>query len=81
MTQAKIRLSPELAELSRSAWEELIYEANLGTEGSEIARRYFINRECEIDIAIDKNTDRTQISRIICKARKRIMLTYNNIRN
>lgn len=81
MTQAKVRVAPELAELSRSAWEELIYEANLGTEGSEIARRYFINKECEIDIAIDKNTDRTQISRIICKARKRIMLTYNNTRN
>lgn len=80
MTQAKVRIAPELAELGRSAWEELIYEANLGTEWSEIACRYFINRECEIDIAIDKNTNRTQISRIVCKARKRIMLTHNNIK-
>lgn len=82
MTQARIRLTPELANLSRSAWEELIYEANLGTEGSEIARRYFINKECQIDIAIDKNTDRTQISRIIGNARRRLIATYQkNIPN
>ena len=76
MTQARIRLTPELAELSRSAWEELITEANLGTETSEIARRYFINKECQIDIAIDKNTDRTQISRVLGKAKRKIEMTF-----
>ena len=75
MTQARIRLTPELADLSRSAWEELIREANLGTEASEIARRYYINKECQIDIAIDKNTDRTQISRIISNSRRKMLLT------
>lgn len=78
MTQARIRVAPELANLSRSAWEQLIYEANLGTETSEIARRYFINKECQIDIAIDKNTDRTQISRVIGNIRRRLIATYQN---
>ena len=79
MTQAKVRVEPELATLTRSAWEGLIYEANLGAEDSEIARRYFINRECQIDIAIDKNTDRTQISRRIGRVRRRLEDVYKKI--
>lgn len=79
MTQAKVRVEPELATLTRSAWEGLIYEANLGAEDSEIARRYFIDRECQIDIAIDKNTDRTQISRRIGRVRRRLEDVYKKI--
>lgn len=81
MTQARIRLTPELANLSRSAWEELITEANLGIEGADIARRYFINHECQIDIAIDKNTDRTQISRVVGKAKRKIEMTFQKTYN
>lgn len=81
MTQAKVRVEPELANLTRSAWEGLIYEANLGAEDGEIARRYFINRECQIDIAIDKNTDRTQISRRIGRVRRRLEDVYKKIPN
>lgn len=78
MTQAKPRISAELAGLSRSAWESLIYEANLGTEDAEVARRYFIDKQCQIDIAIEKNTDRTQISRRLKHARGRIEHIYKS---
>ncbi len=77
MTQAKPRLPDALSGLSRSAWESLIYEANLGREDAEVARRYFIDRECQIDIAIDKDTDRTQISRRLGRARRKIEQLYN----
>lgn len=77
MTQAKVRVEPELATLTRSAWEGLIYEANLGAEDSEIARRYFIERECQIDIAIDKDIDRKTVCRKIGTARKKIKSVYN----
>lgn len=76
MTQAKIRIDPALAELGRSAWESLIYEANLGSELTEIAKHYYIDKRCQVDIAIDTNTDRTQISRKLTQARKRIEQTY-----
>lgn len=79
MTQARIKLEPELACLSRSDWERLIYEANLGAEDSEVAKRYFIDHECQIDIAIDKDTDRTQISRRLSKMRKRLREVYKSI--
>lgn len=76
MTQAKIRIDPALAELSRSAWESLIYEANLGSELTEIAKQYYIDKRCQIDIAIDYNTDRTQISRKLTNSRRRLEKTY-----
>lgn len=72
MVQARPRLSDELADLSRSTWERLIYEANLGVEGTDIARRYFIDKQCQIDIAIDKDIERTQISRKLKFAKKRV---------
>lgn len=76
MTQAKVRIAPELAELSRSAWERLIYESNLGTEDTDIATRYFINKECQIDIAIDKNIERHCVSRRLKMAQARILAIY-----
>lgn len=73
MTQARIKVEPELACLTRSAWEHLIYEANLGAEDTEVARMYFIDHRCQIDIAIDKDTDRTTISRRLKRVHKRLV--------
>lgn len=79
MTQARPRLSNELSGLTRSEWDNLIYEANLGREDAEVARRYFIDKECQIDIAIDKNTDRTQISRRLGRVRRRLQEVHKRI--
>lgn len=79
MSSGKPRLSSELSGLTRSGFEALIYEANLGREDAELARRYFIDHECQIDIAIDKNTDRTQISRRIGRTRRRLEEIYKKI--
>lgn len=79
MTRAKPRLPDELTGLTRSEWDNLIYEANLGREDAEVARRYFIDRECQIDIAIEKDTDRTQISRRLGRVRRRLQDVYKKI--
>lgn len=79
MTQARIRIEPELACLTRSAWERLIYEANLGAEDSEVAKMYFIDHLCQIDIAIEKDADRTTISRRLKRAHKRLTEVYKSI--
>lgn len=82
MTQAKIRIDPQIANLPRSEMERLIYEANLGLEMSAIATRYYINKECQIDIAIDCDKDRTVVSRQIGTARRRIeQIYYNRIKH
>ena len=79
MNYGKPRLPIELSGLTRSDMEALIYEANLGREETELARRYFIDRECQIDIAIEKNTDRTQISRRLGRTRRRLEEVYKKI--
>ena len=76
MTQAKVRIDPALADLSRSAWEALIYEANLGSETTEIAKQYYIDRRCQIDIAIDKDIDRKTVYRKLTTARRRVEQVY-----
>lgn len=79
MTQAKPRLPHELSGLTRSELEHLIHEANLGQEDAEVARRYFIDKECQIDIAIDKDTDRTHICRVVKRSRSKLQEVYRKI--
>lgn len=40
-------------DLTRSEIEMVIYEANLGEEDAYIARRYYVDRVCQIDIAYE----------------------------
>lgn len=40
-------------ELTRSEWEKVLYEANLGRTDTEIARLYFIDRVPQIEIAAE----------------------------
>lgn len=77
MTQARVRIDPQLAALPRSAWEGLIHEANLGDEDSDLARRYFIQKQCQIDIAIDKDMAFRTVQRRLDTAKKSIVQTYN----
>lgn len=76
MTQAKVRIDPALNRLSRSAWENLITEANLGRELTEIAKEYFIDKQCQIDIAIQHDSSRSTVMRQVGHARRRIEEIY-----
>ena len=79
MTQAKPRnIPPDMAALPRSKWEQLIHEANLGKEDTQIATRYFIDKECQIDIAIDMLLSRNTIGSRIERARGRIEKLYRS---
>lgn len=79
MTQAKPRnIPPDMAMLPRSKWEELIREANLGKQDTEIATRYFIDQECQIDIAIDMVLCRNTVGNRIARARGRIEHIYRS---
>lgn len=79
MTQAKPRnIPPDLAVLPRSKWEELIKEANLGKEDTMIAERYFIDKECQIDIAIDMLLCRNTVGNRISHALGRIEKLYRS---
>lgn len=52
----------ELGSMTRSVAERVIYEANLGTEDTKIARMYYIERLPQIEIAAEMQMDRKTIS-------------------
>lgn len=78
MTQARTRVTGEMAYLPRQQWESLISAANLGIENTEIARMYFIDQIPQMDIAIEKGIDRGTVSRRVKTARDKIEHTYLN---
>lgn len=50
---ARVKLPPELADLLRSELETAIKEAALHRDDELIARRYLIDKWCQIDIAAE----------------------------
>ena len=52
----------ELGSMTRSVAEIVSYEANLGAEGTKIARMYYIERLPQIEIAEEMQMDRKTIS-------------------
>lgn len=79
MTQARLKLPPDMAMLPRDKWEELIYSSNLGREGSRIADLYFIQQIPQIDIAEEIGLDRKTVSRRISTARTKIEHNYERL--
>lgn len=60
---ARVRLPGSLGQLLRSQMETAIYEANLGNSDSLIARKYFIEKIPQIDIAIELDIERSTVTR------------------
>lgn len=50
---ARVKLHPELADLLRSELETAIHEAALHRDDELIARRYLIDKWCQMDIAAE----------------------------
>lgn len=60
---ARVRLPGSLGQLLRSEMEQAISEANLGNSDSLIAKRYFLERIPQMDIAAELDMERSTISR------------------
>lgn len=60
---ARVRLPGSLGQLLRSEMEKAISEANLGNSDSLIAKRYFLERVPQMDIAAELDIERSTISR------------------
>lgn len=63
MTAARIKLPHSLELLLRSQMEEAIEQANLGTFGTVVAKKYLIEQVPQIDIAEELGYDRSVITR------------------
>lgn len=62
---ARVKLPPELADLLRSELERAIREAALYRDDELIARRYIIEKWCQMDIAAELGWERSTVSRHI----------------
>jgi hypothetical protein len=60
---AKVVLSGNLARLLRSELERTICEAALSEDDSLIARRYFVEKVPQIDIAAELDWERASVTR------------------
>lgn len=60
---ARVKLPDALDMLLRSDLERAIYEANLGTDDTQIATRYLIKQVPQIEIAAEMGCDRSTISK------------------
>ena len=61
--QARLRLPPELDELTKPEMLRLISEANLGAENERIARLYLTERLPQVDVAAEIYIHRRQIEK------------------
>lgn len=63
MTAARIKLPHSLELLLKDQMEQAIEQANLGTFGTFVAKKYLIEQVPQIDIAVEIGYDRTVVSR------------------
>lgn len=60
--RARVKLPPELARLTTSQISQTIEEANLGLVDGFIARRYFLDKTPQADIAADLDVTRATVT-------------------
>ena len=75
LSAARIKLPPSLELLLKSQMEEAIDQANLGTFGTFVAKKYLIEQVPQIEIAEELGYDRTVISRKLKCIIPRVMYT------
>ena len=76
---ARVRLPGSLGQLLRSEMEIAISEANLGNSDSLIAKRYYIEKIPQIDIAIELDLERSTISRRLLYIAARLETTAQRL--
>lgn len=77
---ARIKLPPELANLLRSELETVIHEAALYRDDDLIARRYIIDKWCQIDIAAELGWERSTVSHHVPHIISEVVRTANRIK-
>ena len=70
--QARIRLPPDLAVLTKSEMAKVIEQANVGTETERIARLYYVDRMPQVDVAAELFLGRATVQRRLPEILKKI---------
>lgn len=70
--QARIRLPPDLAVLTKGEMAKVIEQANVGAENEKIARLYFMDRMPQVDVAAELFLGRATVQRRLPEILKKI---------
>ncbi len=77
--QARIRLPPELTELTTAEMQRVIKQANVGVENERIAQLYFVERRPQVDVAAELYLGRATVQRRIPEILNRMEKTSKRI--
>lgn len=79
MGRARVRAPESLSQLLRSDWEQIILQANLGVEDTQIAEMYLLDAIPQIKIGAELNLTRSTISRRLLKILDKVERTASKI--
>lgn len=81
MSEARLRLPPDLDRIHLFQMEDCIIQANLGEQDRTMARMYLIDRIPQIDIAAEFGCSRTTVYKHLKEAIKKISVTNQRLYN
>lgn len=79
MSDARIKLPPELDRIHLFQLEDCIMQANLGERDRKMARMYLIDRMAQIDISVEFGCSRTTVYKHLKKSIDKIALTNQRL--
>lgn len=79
MAAARVRIPPGLSRLLRDDFVEVIEQANLGLENTQIAKMYLIDGIPQVEIAAALDCDRSTITKRLQKIVVRAAVTAQNM--
>ena len=79
MAKARVRLPKSLGDLLRNDWEEVILQANLGIEDTQIAKLYLLDAIPQTDIGAKLGLTRSAISRRLPKILAKVERTVQKL--
>lgn len=71
--RARVKLPPELAKLTTTQFSKTIDEANLGVVDTLIARRYFLDKMPQADVAAELDVTRVTVTNHARQIRGRLV--------
>ncbi len=79
--QARLRLPPDLAVLTKGEMAKVIEQANVGAENERIARLYFMDRMPQVDVAAEMYLAQSTIKRRLPKILSRMQVAEKRLKS
>lgn len=79
MSEARVRLPPELEEIHLFQLEDCIIQANLGERDRDMVRLYLIDKMPQVEIAEELGCSRTTVQKRLKRTMAKIVATNQHL--